>query len=288
MDNVQNNITTKHTPIWIPQSSQKVHDNACGLNTLVDHSTDFFQLLNNLLQRSEENSQSLFEQAKLTLQNIQNTYNKLHYPRDILLAAHFALCATLDDVIFNYLPYTEKKFSLLQTFHQDTAYEQKFFSLLNYALGKINKYIDLIELLYLCMLFGFKGQFKNSEFGFTQYQQLSEKVYSAILYARGEHSRTISPALITEESINYHHMKKIATNNAKTQDDQCADQSLHRYLHRKANNNTIYSTDITWRNYLSVGFATALVILMLCTVFHFIYENATSNTQTTLTENTHQ
>ena len=247
MNSSQASITKKHTPIWIPQTSQKIHDSGYGINALVDHAATFFQLLPNLSQHHDENTEILFEQAKQALENIQEAYNKLHYPKDMLLAAHFALCATLDDVVFNYLPYTEKKFSLLQTFHQNHVYEQKFFSLLNYTLERPEQYIDLTELLYLCMLFGFKGRYKNSDFGLTQLQQLLEKTYLSILQARGEHSYQLSFDSDTANS------SKRSIGNSK---------------------NNIEETKISWLNYLATGTATTIIIFMISTSFHFIYENA--------------
>lgn len=239
----QSSIIKKHPPIWMPKTSQKVHDNAYGLNPLVDHAATFFQLLHNLAQQPEECPQGLFEQARKVLVDIQAAYSKLHYPKDILLAAHFALCATLDDIIFSYLPYTEIKFSLLNTFHQEQDYEKKFFNLLNYTLTKPEKYIDLTELLYLCMLFGFKGHYKNSDFGLMQYQQLSETVYSTIVQSRGEHSYLLSSN----------------------------PSAIHKLEHLTTGQNKI-----TWANYLLASTATLVIIFMLCTIFHFIFDNATS------------
>jgi len=84
-------------------------------------------------------------------------------PLEQLRPAHYALCASLDDVVLN-TPWgssgTWGEHSLVSTFHQEVRSGERFFDVLKQMCANPGKYLPVIKLMYLCMSLGFIGQYR--------------------------------------------------------------------------------------------------------------------------------
>lgn len=110
--------------------------------------------------------------------------------------ARYVLCTTLDEVVLN-TPWGRasewSENSLLVTFHNETWGGEKFFELLDAIILDPRKNLYLLELMYLCLAFGFQGRYKLLENGRSRLEEQRERVYNAIRTARGEFERELSP-----------------------------------------------------------------------------------------------
>jgi type VI secretion system protein ImpK len=110
--------------------------------------------------------------------------------------ARYVLCTTLDEVVLN-TPWGRasdwSENSLLITFHNETWGGEKFFELLDAIILDPRKNLYLLELMYLCLAFGFQGRYKLLENGRGRLEEQRERVYNAIRTARGEFERELSP-----------------------------------------------------------------------------------------------
>lgn len=110
--------------------------------------------------------------------------------------ARYVLCTTLDEVVLN-TPWGRasewSENSLLVTFHNETWGGEKFFELLDAIILDPRKNLYLLELMYLCLAFGFQGRFKLLENGRSRLEEQRERVYNAIRTARGEFEQELSP-----------------------------------------------------------------------------------------------
>jgi len=106
------------------------------------------------------------------------------------------LCTTLDEVVLN-TPWGRasewSESSLLITFHNETWGGEKFFELLDSILLDPRKNLDLLELMYLCLAFGFQGRYRLLDNGRSRLEEQRERAYNAIRTARGEFERELSP-----------------------------------------------------------------------------------------------
>ena len=79
-------------------------------------------------------------------------------PLEQLRPAHYALCASLDDVVLN-TPWgssgTWAERSLVSTFHQEVRSGERFFDVLRQMCDNPGKFLPVIKLMYLCMSLGF-------------------------------------------------------------------------------------------------------------------------------------
>lgn len=114
----------------------------------------------------------------------------------IVFRARYVLCTTLDEVVLN-TPWGRasewSENSLLITFHNETWGGEKFFELLDALLPDPRKNLHLLELMYLCLAFGFQGRYRLLDNGRSRLEEQRERTYNAIRTARGEFERELSP-----------------------------------------------------------------------------------------------
>jgi type VI secretion system protein ImpK len=108
---------------------------------------------------------------------------------EVVMAARYCLCTFLDEVIAT-TPWgaggTWANNSLLVSFHNESWGGEKFFALLKRVGEDPRSNVDLLELMYLCLAFGFEGKYRVVEGGRSQLEQLRERLYLTIRGQRGE------------------------------------------------------------------------------------------------------
>jgi type VI secretion system protein ImpK len=116
---------------------------------------------------------------------------------DMLRPAHYALCASLDDIVLN-TPWGStgewNSRSLVSTFHHEVRSGERFFDLLTTMRQSSAKFLPVIELMYLCLSLGFMGRYRLSPRGPAEIDSLREEVYAAIASARPRAEADLSPA----------------------------------------------------------------------------------------------
>lgn len=106
------------------------------------------------------------------------------YPSDLTHIAHYILSATIDELLGkNYLRvYNEvaefKSFTPLTS--DGTPPQQRFFEILNYIKERPNQYLDLIELVYFCLIVGFEGEYHLKADGRQVLDNTIEDLYQII------------------------------------------------------------------------------------------------------------
>ena len=108
---------------------------------------------------------------------------------EVVMAARYCLCTFLDEVIAT-TPWgaggTWANNSLLVSFHNESWGGEKFFALLKRVGEDPRSNVDLLELMYLCLAFGFEGKYRVVEGGRSQLDELRERLYLTIRAQRGE------------------------------------------------------------------------------------------------------
>jgi type VI secretion system protein ImpK len=104
-------------------------------------------------------------------------------PLEQLRPAHYALCASLDDVVLN-TPWgnsgTWAERSLVSTFHQEVRAGERFFDVLKQMCDNPGRFLPVIKLMYLCMSLGFVGQYRLSRRGIGDITRIREETYAVI------------------------------------------------------------------------------------------------------------
>ena len=105
-------------------------------------------------------------------------------PLEQLRPAHYALCASLDDVVLN-TPWgssgTWSEHSLVSTFHQEVRSGERFFDVLKQMCANPGKYLPVIKLMYQCLSLGFMGKYRLSRRGVGDINRIREETYAVIV-----------------------------------------------------------------------------------------------------------
>ena len=109
-------------------------------------------------------------------------------------AAHYVVCATLDDVIRS-RPWGEgwSVEGLVSTFHHDVTGGDKVFELLAHFQGAPGANRDLLLLIYLCLSLGFAGRTRVSRRGGLELMQTRENLYRILRAQFGVPEADLSP-----------------------------------------------------------------------------------------------
>jgi type VI secretion system protein ImpK len=107
---------------------------------------------------------------------------------DLVLAARYALCATLDEAVLSTPWGAQSEWSqqtLLVVLHREAWGGEKFFDMLDRTSKEPARYIDLMELQYLCMAVGFCGKYHVLDRGQNRLTEVQRELYRLIREHRG-------------------------------------------------------------------------------------------------------
>lgn len=117
-------------------------------------------------------------------------------PNETILGARYCLCTALDEAAA-LTPWggngVWSAHSLLVTFHNETWGGEKFFQLLAKLSQNPSQHLDLLELLYFCLVLGFEGRYRVLDNGRSQLETLRQRLLRILRNARGEYPRALSP-----------------------------------------------------------------------------------------------
>ena len=114
---------------------------------------------------------------------------------ETVIGARYCLCTVLDEAAAQTAwggTGVWSKYSLLVTLHNETWGGEKFFQLLAKLVQTPHQHIDLIELMYFCLILGFEGRYRVIENGFSQLEALKARLLQLIETTRGERDKALA------------------------------------------------------------------------------------------------
>jgi type VI secretion system protein ImpK len=168
-----------------------------GADPLVAAAAPLLQLLARLRNTfNQPDPGELRERAVRAIRGFEQRVRDLGLPLELLRPAHYALCASLDDVVLN-TPWGSTGVwdarSLVSTFHQEVRSGERFFDLLAQMRQNPGKFLPVIQLMYLCMSLGFQGLYRLSPRGPAELDRLREETYALIVRQRQAADPELSP-----------------------------------------------------------------------------------------------
>lgn len=168
-----------------------------GGGALMAAAAPLLQLLARLRNTiSQPDPADLRERASRAVQAFEKSAREAGVPADQLARAHYALCASLDDVVLN-TPWGSSgvwdQRSLVSTFHEEVRSGERFFHLLNQMKDNPGKFLPVLELMYLCLSLGFMGRYRLTPRGLSDLEKLREEIYAVIVRQRQAGEPGLSP-----------------------------------------------------------------------------------------------
>ena len=129
----------------------------------------------------------LHERAVRAMHEFEQRARDLGLPTEQMQPAHYALCASFDDLVLN-TPWGSigvwDARPLVSIFHQELSSGDRFFDLLVQMRQNPGRFLPVIELMYSCMSLGFQGRYRISPRGSAELDRLREETYSLITQER--------------------------------------------------------------------------------------------------------
>jgi type VI secretion system protein ImpK len=160
---------------------------AISVSPLAAAASPLLQLLARLrVMRRAPDPQVLRERASQDLRNFERQARDTGIAMELLRPAHYALCASLDDIVLN-TPWGAASGwanqTLVATFHHGARGTDQFFDQLRQMRRAPEKFLPVIELMYLCLSLGFMGRYRQAR-GEGELEQLRSEAYAAIVAKR--------------------------------------------------------------------------------------------------------
>jgi type VI secretion system protein ImpK len=181
----------------VPPPGEGAETVAMAVNPLVGAAAPLLQLLARLPNTiNHPDPGELRERAVRAIHTFEERVRDLGLPRELLPPAHYALCASIDDVVLN-TPWGSSGVwdtnSLVSIFHKEVRSGERFFQLLGQMRQNPGVYLPVIELMYLCMSLGLQGQYRLSPRGPAELDRLREETYAVIVRQRQAPEPDLSP-----------------------------------------------------------------------------------------------
>jgi len=109
-------------------------------------------------------------------------------PSEVVTAARYVLCAALDEAVLSTPWGAQSEWAqqtLLVALHREAWGGEKFFDMLDRVSGDPARHIDLMELQYLVLAFGFKGKYQVADRGDSRLSEVQHSLYQKIRAHRG-------------------------------------------------------------------------------------------------------
>lgn len=132
-------------------------------NPLIEAAKPVFILANSMQQTTSQlSTDSLINKFSLLINNFEENAEKNGAKYDAIQAAKYCLCTFVDELAVRagWADETWSKNSLLVSFYDETWGGERFFEIIQNLKQDSDKNIDLIEFMYLCLQFGYKGKYQ--------------------------------------------------------------------------------------------------------------------------------
>jgi type VI secretion system protein ImpK len=159
-----------------------------GLNPLLQAASPLLLLAGRLRgSLSPVDVEGLRRHALEEMRRFEDQAHAAGVPNDVVMAARYALCAGLDEAVLSTPWGGQSEWAqnpLLVALHREAWGGEKFFDVLDRVARDPAKYIDLMELQYLCLAFGFAGKYQVKERGHEQLAEVQHTLYRRIRQQR--------------------------------------------------------------------------------------------------------
>jgi type VI secretion system protein ImpK len=166
-----------------------------GLNPLVQAASPLLLLAAQMRETLSMDVPALRRHALEEIRRFEEQARASGVSSEVVLSARYTLCAGLDEAVLS-TPWGNQsewaQHPLLVALHREAWGGEKFFDMLDRISQDAARYIDLMELQYLGIAFGFAGKYQIQERGQEHLQQVQQDLYRKIRDYRGQADQGLS------------------------------------------------------------------------------------------------
>ncbi|MEJ2694825.1 MAG: type IVB secretion system protein IcmH/DotU [Candidatus Thiodiazotropha sp.] len=167
-----------------------------GANKLEAAASSLLSLLGRLRDTPSHPDPAALEGSIIDkIRTFERKAEELGVEKETIFWARYTLCSALDETVLS-TPWGNQSVwrdqSLLITLHKEGWGGEKFFQLLQKLLQNPARNLELLELMYICLAFGFEGRYRMLPDGFAQLQGVRDNLYRTIRNQHGESEPDLS------------------------------------------------------------------------------------------------
>ncbi|MBI5448682.1 MAG: DotU family type IV/VI secretion system protein [Gammaproteobacteria bacterium] len=168
----------------------KLYTSVVGVNPLIAAASPLLSLMGRLKSAAQFTDISeLYLDLIHEIKSFESYAQRLNYRPETVLIARYILTATLDETILETDWGREnnwEKHKLLLFFQQEEWGGERFFVILERLEEEPALYIDVLELVYMCLSLGYEGKFRYQERGHLTLSDLLQDLFYKIYQVRRE------------------------------------------------------------------------------------------------------
>lgn len=172
---------------FVGTSGNPILQAAAPLLTLASH-------LQSVVQQANINQ--LRQQAVQEIRALEDRLSRAGVLSEDALVARYVLCTFVDSAVSN-TPWGAQGGwsgqSLLVMFHKEVSGGEKFFQIVDRVRSNPRRYIDLIEVLYVCLALGYEGQYRQDPSGPARLVELQHDLFRIMRDTRQPRDEPLSP-----------------------------------------------------------------------------------------------
>lgn len=168
-----------------------------GINPMVNAAHALLSLIVKLRNTpSHNNVESLYNQVSQEIRQFEARLKQEGHRPELVLASRYALCAAIDEAVLS-TPWGANsgwaQRTLLSAFHNETSGGQKFFLILDKMKEAPAENLNVLELLYFILSYGFEGKFKVMDRGRDQLSAIRGDLYQTLRRFRAQGEADLAP-----------------------------------------------------------------------------------------------
>ena len=169
-----------------------------GVNPVLKAATSLLAIGGQLRRSAKyDDTSDLFRQLSQGLRNFDAELRREGISAEDASIARYVLCGFLDEAILNTPWGSDSGWgsrTLLAEFHNEAFAGEKVFELLNRMQHEPARYLNLLELIYVCLSLGFRGKYRLGAGGEVALEKVRTDLFMQVSKHRRAPERELSPA----------------------------------------------------------------------------------------------
>ncbi|MFT3818709.1 MAG: DotU family type VI secretion system protein [Rubrivivax sp.] len=177
-------------------SRSDLPDVVSGGNPLVAAANGLLNLIPQIRAMATSDDPAAFQQYLLeAMRGFERKAAGSGVPMETVIGARYCLCTAIDEAAAQ-TPWggggVWPRYSLLVALHNETWGGEKFFQLLAKLVQSPKQHIDLLELMYFCLMLGLEGRYRVIDDGRSKLETLKAQLLQVIENERGDRSSALA------------------------------------------------------------------------------------------------
>lgn len=161
-----------------------------GINPLITAAHPILSIIDRIkLSHAFTVNHLFYANLQHELKAFKSRAQQANYDEETVFIASFLLSATLDEIAINRNQFDTFKQLMPSQAQQDNTPDIQFFKIIDRIIDKPEHYLDLLELIYLCLSLGFEGKYKHQ--AHEKLSLITQQLYQTITSVRTQQQKNL-------------------------------------------------------------------------------------------------